>query len=274
MTLRGRDGQTSHVNTHRSYGAGVSFNVTAEAYARFMGRFSAPLADEFVALVDPRPGRRALDVGCGPGALTALLVERLGPAAVCAIDPSEPFVAAARARFPDTEVQHGVAENLPFAADSFDLSLAQLVVHFMADPVAALREMSRVTRPGGVVAASVWDYGGDRSPLSAFWRAAAELDPSVTGESHLAGAREGQLVEQFTAAGLDDVQQSVLTIRVGFATFDEWWDPFTLGVGPAGVHLAGLDPPRRAELEQRCAALLPSAPFVLESSAWVATGRA
>ncbi|MDT4925100.1 MAG: hypothetical protein QOG01_2813 [Pseudonocardiales bacterium] len=251
----------------------MSFNVTAEAYARFMGRFSVPLADEFVTLVDPRPRRRALDVGCGPGALTALLVERLGASAVCAIDPSEPFVAAARARFPGVDVQQGAVEDLPYGDATFDVTLAQLVVHFMADPLAGVREMRRVTRPGGLLAASVWDDGGDRSPLSVFWRAAREMDPTSPGESLLAGTAEGQLVDLFTAAGLEDVQQSVLTIRVGFTSFDEWWEPFTLGVGPAGAHVAGLDAPQRAELEQRCAAGLPEAPFELEASAWVATGR-
>jgi SAM-dependent methyltransferase len=252
----------------------MSFDVEAEAYARFMGRYSVPLSSEFIRLVDPQAGQRALDVGCGPGALTAPLIERLGAAGVCAIDPSESFVAAARARFPDVNVRHGAAEDLPFADGDFDLTLAQLVVHFMADPVVGLGEMRRVTRPGGLVAASVWDYGSDRAPISAFWRAVCQMDPSVTGESQLAGASQGQLVELFTAAGLHDVQQDLLTIRVGFTSFDEWWEPFTLGVGPAGVHVARLDAGQRDELKQRCASLLPSAPFEIKACAWAATGRA
>jgi SAM-dependent methyltransferase len=251
----------------------MSFEVEAEAYARFMGRYSVPLSSEFIRLVDPQAGQRALDVGCGPGALTAPLIERLGAAGVCAIDPSESFVAAARARFPDVNVRHGAAEDLPFADGDFDLTLAQLVVHFMADPVVGLGEMRRVTRPGGLVAASVWDYGSDRAPISAFWRAVCQMDRSVTGESQLAGASQGQLVELFTAAGLRDVQQDLLTIRVGFTSFDEWWEPFTLGVGPAGVHIARLDAGQRDELKQRCASLLPSAPFEIKACAWAATGR-
>jgi trans-aconitate methyltransferase len=252
----------------------VTFNVPADAYAQFMGRYSAPLAVEFVRLVDPDEGQVALDVGCGPGALTVLLVERLGPDAVRAIDPSEPFVAAARARFPDVDVRQGAVEALPYADDGFDLVLAQLVVHFMADPLAGVREMRRVTRSGGLVAASVWDYERDLAPISVFWRAVREMDPSAPGESHLAGARKGQLVELFAAAGLADVRQTVLTIRVGFSGFDEWWQPFTLGVGPAGRYLAERDPAQQAELEQRCAALMPSTPFELEACAWAATGRA
>jgi SAM-dependent methyltransferase len=252
----------------------MSFDVEAEAYTRFMGRYSVPLSSEFIRLIDPQAGRRELDVGCGPGALTAPLIERLGAAGVCAIDPSESFVAAARARFPDVDVRHGPAEALPFADGDFDLTLAQLVVHFMADPVVGLGEMSRVTRPGGLVAASVWDYGGDRAPISAFWRAVCQMDPSVTGESQLAGVREGQLVELLTAAGLRDVQQDLLTIQVGFTSFDEWWEPFTLGVGPAGVYVARLDGGQQDELKQRCASLLPSAPFEIKACAWAATGRA
>ena len=138
-------------------------------------------------------GQRVLDVGCGPGALTSELVRRLGPAAVAAVDPSESFVAAAQARQPDVSVRRAVAEQLPFADDEFDAALAQLVVHFMADPVAGLREMARVTRPGGVVAACVWDHGGGHGPLSLFWSAARQLRPGLDDESTMAGAREGHL---------------------------------------------------------------------------------
>ncbi|HZC71899.1 MAG TPA: class I SAM-dependent methyltransferase [Jatrophihabitans sp.] len=250
----------------------MSFAVPPDAYARFMGRFSVPLAVEFIELVDPPARAHVLDVGCGPGALTALLVERLGVGAISAIDPSEPFVAAVRERFPDLDVRQSVAERLPYPDAAFDMTLAQLVVHFMADPVAALREMGRVTRPGGLVAASVWDYGNDRAPISLFWRAVRDLEPSSTGEAHLAGTRDGHLVELFAAAGLE-AAQGVLTIRTSFASFDEWWEPFTLGVGPAGVYVAGLDAEQRAELRRRCAALLPDVPFELEACAWVATAR-
>ena len=133
----------------------MSFNVTADAYARFMGRFSEPLAAQFIEYAGVRAGQRAVDVGCGPGVLTAPLVERLGADSVAAIDPSAPFIEVVRERWPGIDVRAGDAEHLPFADDDFDLALAQLVVHFMTDPVAGLREMGRVTRPGGVVAACV-----------------------------------------------------------------------------------------------------------------------
>jgi ubiquinone/menaquinone biosynthesis C-methylase UbiE len=245
----------------------MSFNVTADAYGRFMGRYSEPLAMQFAEYAGAHTGQQALDVGCGPGALTGQLVERLGADAVTAIDPSPPFVEAARVRFPDVDVRSGAAEHLPFRDDAFDLALAQLVVHFMTDPVAGLREMGRVTRPGGVVAACVWDHAGDGGPLSTFWRAVRETDPQAGDESGLAGAREGHLVELCAEAGLTDIEDSALTVTVSFATFDDWWEPFTFGVGPAGAHVAQLDDAGRAELRATCAQLLP-APFEIAASAW------
>jgi SAM-dependent methyltransferase len=253
----------------------MSFNVSAEAYGRFMGQFSEPLAVQFAEYAGVRPGQRAADVGCGPGALTAQLVDRLGAEAVAAVDPSAPFVEAARERFPGVEVHAGAAEHLPFADDEFDLALAQLVVHFMTDPVVGLREMGRVTRPGGVVAACVWDHSGDGGgPLSTFWRGVRETDPRAADESELPGSREGHLAELFAAAGLKDIEDSVLTVTVPFATFDDWWEPYTLGVGPAGAHVAKLGETARQELRDRCAQLLPSAPFEITASAWSVRARA
>ncbi len=179
----------------------MSFDVAAEAYTRFMGRFSEPLAYEFAERVAVRPEQRVLDVGCGPGALTAELVRRVGPAQVAAIDPSASFVAAARERFPEVDVREGRAEQLPFPDASFDVALAQLVVHFMTDPVAGLAEMGRVTRPGGAVGACVWDHAGDAGPLSLFWRAVHDLDPEAQGEAGLAGVAQGQLLDLCRAAG-------------------------------------------------------------------------
>jgi len=251
----------------------MSFDVGAPAYDRFMGRFSRPLAAKFAALVGAGAGQRALDVGCGPGALTEELVARLGPAAVSAIDPSEQFVAAIRTRLPDVDVRHGFAEALPFDDDSFDLAMAQLVVHFMRDPQAGLSEMARVTRADGVVAACVWNHAGGSGPLSLFWHAVRDLDPAAPDESDMAGAREGQLVELFDRAGLWSVEPATLTVQVNFATFHDWWEPFTFGVGPAGSYVAALDPARRDALQAHCAELLPQAPFDLEASAWTALGR-
>lgn len=252
----------------------MHFNVAAEAYDRFMGRYSRLLAPQLADLAGLAAGHRVLDVGSGPGALTAELVSRLGAASVSAVDPSEPFVEAARARHPGVEVQVAAAEELPFEADVFDAALAQLVVHFMADPVAGLAEMRRVTRPGGVVATCVWDFAGGGAPLSLFWEAARELDPEVVDESHLAGARRGHLPELFTAAGLREVEETTLSIQREHASFEEWWEPYTGGVGPAGTYVKTLPPERQNELRDRCRARLPEGPFVLVSRAWAARGRA
>jgi SAM-dependent methyltransferase len=251
----------------------VSFDVSADAYGRFMGRYSDLLAVPFLDQADVAAGQRALDVGCGPGALTARLVERLGADAVAAVDPSPSFVDSARARFPEVDVRSGVAERLPFDDDSFDRTLAQLVVHFMTDPVAGLAEMARVTRSGGLVTACSWDHAGGSGPLSIYWEAARSLDPRVQDEAGLPGTREGHLVELCQAAGLTRVESSVLTVSVHYATFDEWWEPYTLGVGPAGAYVAGLDPSRREALRVRCAQLLPEAPFDLTASAWSVRAR-
>ncbi len=251
----------------------VSFNVPADAYARFMGQYAEPLAGLFVELADVRPGQHALDVGCGPGALTGLLVDRLSGPAVAAIDPSAPFVAATAARFPDVDVRSGVAEHLPFQDDSFDRTLAQLVVHFMSDPVAGLREMARVTSPGGLVAACVWDHAGDTGPLATFWQAVRDIDPGASDESDLAGTREGHLAELCEAAGLASTESSKLTVRVRFATFADWWEPYTMGVGPAGAYVAQLDEPGRDAVRSRCAQRLPAAPFEVSASAWCVRAR-
>ena len=252
----------------------MTFNVAAEAYDRFMGRYSRLLSGPLADLADVRGGQRVLDVGCGPGALVTELVTRLGADAVAAVDPSEPFVAAARARHPGVDVQLASAEDLPHADDTFDAALAQLVVHFMSDPVAGITEMARVTRPDGVLAACVWDYGGRTDPLSAFWQAARELDPEVKDESHLPGTREGHLGELFTASGLREVRETALTVELEHPTFDAWWEPFTLGVGPAGKYAAGLEPALQAEVRERCRALLGPAPFVVSARAWAARGLA
>ncbi len=250
----------------------MGFDVVADSYMAFMGRYAEPLAGLFLGAAGVGPGQRALDVGCGPGALTARLADALGPDHVVAVDPSESFVGAARERCPGVDVRQGVAEELPFADGSVDVALAQLVVLFMADPVAGLREMGRVSR--GVVAATVWDHGGGTGPLSTFWAAVKDIDPTETGEGDRAGAREGHLAELFRAADLSDVEDGVLTVTVPYATFEQWWHPYTLGVGPAGDYVDRLDDRQRDALRDRCRQRLPEAPFEIQASAWFARARA
>ena len=248
----------------------MTFAVAAEAYDKFMGRYSVPLAPLFADFAGAEG--RVLDVGCGPGALTAELVQRLGEDAVSAVDPSQPFVDAVRERHPGVTIERAAAEELPFAEREFDAALAQLVVHFMTDPVAGLREMARVTRDGGVVAATVWDHGGGHGPLNVYWEAVHELDPAVEDESHLAGAREGDLSRLFRAAGLEQVVETALWVTVEHPSFEDWWQPYTLGVGPAGDYVAGLDADPQARLRELCQERLPEAPFELRACAWAARG--
>jgi len=250
----------------------TTFNVAAGAYDRFMGRYSVLLSPQMADLAGVAPGQQVLDVGCGPGALTAELVARTGAANVSAVDPSASFVEAARGRYPGVEVRQASAEALPFASERFDAALTQLVVHFMSDPVGGIREMARVTRAGGPVAACVWDHAGGKGPLGVFWEAVRELDRDAQDESQLAGAREGHLAELFGAAGLRGVEDGVLSVDVEHPSFEEWWERFTLGVGPAGTYVASLDPTRQARLQELCRELLPPPPFVVTALAWAARG--
>jgi SAM-dependent methyltransferase len=250
----------------------MSFNVGADAYWRFIGRYSELLAVELADYAGVAPGQTALDVGCGPGALSAVLVKRLGVEHVSALDPSEPFVDAARTRLPGVDIRLASAEAIPFDDNSFDVALAELVVHFMSDPVAGITEMARVTKTSGTIAACVWDYGGDAGALSPFWKVARTLDPEVDDESGLAGVRQGQLAELFRAAGLRDIRSTALTVRVDFESFEQWWEPFTLRVGPAGAYVQGLSNEARGELKRSCEKSLPPASFTIAASAWTAVG--
>jgi SAM-dependent methyltransferase len=250
----------------------MGFDIPAVAYDRFMGRYSSLLSPQFADFAGVRIGQRALDVGCGPGALTAELVTRLGADSVSAVDPSVSFVAAAQERQPLVDVREASAEDLPFPDNSVDVALAQLVVHFMSDPVTGLGEMQRVVRSGGVVAANVWDFVGSGSPVSLFWRAAREIDPVVRDESLLPGAREGDLSALFGEVGLQDVAEVPLEISMEHSDFEEWWTPYTGGVGPVGSYFALLDEEHQAAVRERCRAMLPTGPFTLVSRAWAARG--
>ena len=250
----------------------VGFDVAADAYDQFMGRWSQPLAPQLAEFAGVDAGQRVLDVGCGPGALTTELVARLGTSSVAAVDPSTSFVTAARARNPGVDVRLAAAERLPFDDATFDAALAQLVVHFMEDPLAGIAEMARVTRPGGVIAACVWDYAGGHGPLGPFWTAARAIDPDVEDESGLAGARTGHLADLFEESGLRNVEDTALEVTRHNSSFEEWWHGFTRGVGPAGAYLASLDDLQQAELRAHCRAMLPAGSFTITARAWTARG--
>jgi SAM-dependent methyltransferase len=216
---------------------------------------------------------RLLDVGCGPGGLTRELVSRTGAEAVAAIDPSLPFVEACRARNPGVDVRQGTAEQLPFPDDAFDAALASLVVGFMLDADAGVREMTRVTRRGGIVAACFWDRTG-MPALQVFWTAAASVEPPRAGEGTRLGGGEGEIATLLINAGLSDVEDGTIAARADYESFEDWWSPFTLGIGPAGAYTQSLDDDHRERLRLACHEMLghPDGPFSLDARAWFARG--
>ncbi|MET0296371.1 MAG: methyltransferase domain-containing protein [Microbacterium sp.] len=250
----------------------MSFDVTATAYDRFMGRFSRPLASVFAYWASPLHGDDALDVGCGPGALTELLVDHLGAEHVAAVDPSPRFVAAARERLPDIDVHLASAEDLPFADDTFDATLSSLVVHFMTDAALGVREMVRVTRGGGLVAACVWDMEGARAPHSVFLRAVRE--ESGAPQRLRPGTRRGDLATLLRAAECVDVDETELTVEASYEDFDEWWDVHTLGVGSSGGALETLDTAAVERVRRSALDVVGPGPITVSATAWAARGRA
>lgn len=252
-----------------------TFQTTGDAYDLFMGRYSRSLARPFADAAGLAAGQNVLDVGCGPGALTTELARRLGTDAVVAVDPSPPFVAACAARVPGVQVRQGRAEQLPFPDGSFDRVMAQLVLHFVADPPAAAREFRRVLRPRGVVAACAWDAAEGMQMLRAFWGAARRVDDGeVAMAEALRFGRDGEITELFDAAGLVDVRETVLEVTSTYSGFDELWAGFLTGIGPAGTFLVSLDGPRRAVLRAATFEHLgsPSGSFALTATARCAMG--
>lgn len=259
----------------------ATFRVSADAYDRFVGRYGPELAAALLREACIEPGMRVLDVGCGPAALARALAGVVGAANVSGVDPSEPFAAAARERVPDADIRVGTAESLPFPDDVFDAALAQLVVNFMSEPERGIREMVRVTKPGGVVGACVWDYapGGEMTLIRSFWNAAIETDP--TGEAHDEGVtmrfcREGELGELFSEAGLREVRAGALVVGADYDDFDDLVSPFAHGVGPVGAYYVSLDEAARERLLDALRRRLgsPEGPFRLSARAWYAVGRA
>jgi SAM-dependent methyltransferase len=252
------------------------FRVPSVAYDRFVGRYSPALAAELCDAAGVGEVGSALDVGCGPGALTGELASRLGARYVTAVDPSEPFVAACRERNPRVRVELASAEALPFADGEFDTALAQLVVNFMADAHAGVREMRRVAR--GTVAAAVWDYRGEMTLLRTFWNAALELDPGadVNDEGRVMRfCTPDELAALWTECGLERVTVGPVTVHADYEDFEDLWAPLEQGVGPTGAHVCSLDPERRERLKTAVRERLGAGgeKFTLPARAWIVTGR-
>jgi ubiquinone/menaquinone biosynthesis C-methylase UbiE len=255
-----------------------TFRASADAYDRWVGRYGPSLAPQLVEFAGVESGMRALDVGCGPGSLTAELVKRVGATNVSAADPSEPFADACRRRFPEAEVVVAGAEALPFQDGTFDAALSQLVVNFMSDADAGVREMARVTRPSGVVASCVWDYGGEMTLMRKFWDAAREVDPERGAAQDEAATmrwcKQGELAELWRAAGLADVRFAEFTARASYTDFEDLWSPLPTGVAPAGAFTKSLDEEDQAALHDayRRGLGVGDGPFELTARAWAVVG--
>ena len=256
----------------------MSFAISGGAYDRFMGRYSERLAPAFADFAGVEAGMRVVDVGCGPGALTAELARRLGADGVAAADPAEHFVEACRSRVPGADVRVAPAEQLPFEDGGFDVALAQLVLNFLRDADAGAAQMRRVVRGGGAVAACTWAAGDGMEMLRVFWGAAAShVDPEAgAAESRMRYRTREELAELAERAGLQDVEIERLPVEAAYEGFDDFWEPVASAPGPVGAFYARLDDGRREQVREECRRRLgePDGPFTLAAAAWAVRGRA
>jgi SAM-dependent methyltransferase len=258
----------------------MTFAVPADVYDRFVGRYSYGLCEALAEAAGVTASSSVLDVGAGTGAGTRCLVDLVGAERVAAVDPTESFVEELRARCPGVDVRLASAESLPFVDDAFDAALAQLVLNFMGDPETGVAEMRRVTRAGGCVGACVWDYPGEMTLLRAFWDAASALDPdgvqAVDERTGMRFGRRGELGELWRQAGLAEVEEGEIVVSAEYESFDDLWDPFPAGVGPAGGYAASLDQDGQEALKAEYRRLLavPDGAFRLSARAWYAVGKA
>ncbi|HJQ55406.1 MAG TPA: class I SAM-dependent methyltransferase [Vineibacter sp.] len=246
-------------------------------YDAYMGRWSRRVAPRFLDWLAVAPGRDWLEIGCGTGALSGAILAQCEPRSLMAIDPSQGFVATARARLPDerADFRLGDAQALALESASRDLIVSALVLNFVPDKQRALAEMRRVARPGGTVAFYVWDYaGGGMELMRAFWTAAASLDPAVsdlTEDRRFPFCTPAGLADLVTGAGLSHVACAAIEVPTVFADFDDYWRPFTLGTGPAPGYCASLAPAAQQRLRQALRDALPHGPdgsIALKARAW------
>lgn len=250
------------------------FRGSGDAYDRFMGRYSQLLAPRFADFCGVEEGQRLLDVGCGPGAFTAVAADRLGASAVVAVDPSPSFVAACRERHPGVDVRQGVAEALPVEDAGFDRAVAQLVIHFVSDPRQSAAEMRRAVRRGGLVGVCVWHSGEEMGLIQAVSQARAAVEPPTDEPEPRAFGAEGELAELLAGAGLEDVEEQPLSVTARYTGFDELWSSLLLGIGPAGSFVVALDEEARERYREALFAQVdrPAGAFTLSATARAARG--
>lgn len=253
----------------------------AEAYERFMGRWSRPLARLLVDFCGLPQRGRLLDVGSGTGSLTFAMAELCAAARIVGIDPSKEYVAYASLKNPfpgRADFQVADAQHLRFDAASFDAAVSLLAFNFIPDPAKALAEARGVVASGGVIAAAVWDYGAGMRMLRTFWDAAVRIDPAAEAydEKHMALCREGELTALWSKGGVKDVRELPMEISMRFENFADYWEPFLLGQGPAGAYARSLDPERlkalRSEIQARLGLEDEGRPFDLQARAWAVRG--
>jgi SAM-dependent methyltransferase len=255
--------------------------ANAESYERFMGRWSRAIAGRLIDFTNVPDERRLLDIGSGTGSLSFVIVQRTSNTHIVGIDPSNEYVAYATNlnTVPDRiSFEVGDAQHLRFASGTFESSFSLLVFNFIPNPLKALEEARRVTKPGGLIAAAVWDYGKDMRMLRIFWDAASSIDDRARefDEAHMPLCRPGELADLWKQAGLKNVAQQPLDIEMRFDSFEDYWQPFLLAQGPAGAYMSRLDSVRlqglRDELRRRLPVSGDGVSFILPARAWAVCG--
>jgi len=247
-------------------------------YEERIGRYGRPLADAFLEMLELPAEARVLDVGCGSGALTVRLAEALGSDHVAGVDPAADDLALCASRVPGAELRVGVADDLPWGDDAMDAVVSQLVVGLVPDAPAALDEMTRVCRPGGVVAGCVWDFGAGMTVLRAFWDAALAVDPGAAAYDQASAQRyttREEIGALWEAGGLERVTTGALEVSADYRDADDLWLPLAAPDGGPGRYLATVDAARQEQVRELLLRNLgdPQGPFRLSARAWYAKGQ-
>ena len=253
--------------------------LSGNPYEYYMGRWSKLVADAFVDWISPKAGLRWLDVGCGSGALSEAIIGKYNPQLIVAVDQSEGFVRTAQERLGTRAVcKLGNAFSLPVDDSSMDLAVSGLVLNFLSEPEKALTEMKRVTSPGGTIAVYIWDYAGKMEFLNHFWDVAVELDPAASDlheKYRFTDFNSDELSVLFDRAGIADVETNPINITTRFADFDDYWNPFLGGQGPAPTYVSKLKESEREALKDALKNRLPmkeDGSILMSARAWAVKG--